>query len=115
MTNLDGLWVLFAALLLLIACFAVTLIQLALLGVTSWRDGEGSGLARRLRPWSGTLGIVLAVLSWLFVLVFTTPAGLLERLGRPNPVLIVMLIGFTVPAIIGGYLLWAGSARHAKR
>lgn len=115
MTNLEGLWGLFAALFLLIACFAVAVIQLALLGLTSWRHGDGSRLAIRLRPWAGILGIVVAVLSWLFVLVFTTPAGILERLGRPSPVLIVMLLGFTAPAVIGAYLLWEGSAGKAER
>ena len=68
----------------------------------------GSGWGR-WSHWSTTavavVGIGLSIVSWSAVLVITMPSGIVERLADANPVLISLLVGYTCPGLLGGYLL----------
>lgn len=105
MTNVVGLWVLYVLLFLLLACTVVSGILLWILRRMRAGDGTMDRWSLRIVIAASIGGIGLAVVSWLFALVLITPAGIVERLGRGNPVLVAVLLGYTAPAILGGYVL----------
>ena len=52
------------------------------------------------------VGIGLTIVSWSAVLVITTPSGIVQRLVDVNPVMFVLLFGYSCPGLLGGYLLY---------
>lgn len=106
MTNLEGLWILFIALSLLIINLTASALLLAVRRWTQRDDTSVVKLACRNGSAIAVVAIGLSVFSWLFALVYISPAGIVDRLARPNPVLVVLLLGYTLSGVIGGYLLW---------
>lgn len=105
MTNTGGLWILFLLLSLVLACLAVTGFLLAVrLWSRRWTHDPGVRL-QRIRIGVAIVAVGLSGLSWLAALVFITPSGIVERLGRPNLVLVGLLVGYTAPAVVGGDVL----------
>lgn len=105
MTNIEGLETLFVMIVLLVACIVVTVLLGAVIGRRR-KNGDTGGRTSQVGTVLAVVAIGLSILSWVLALVFVTPAGMIERLGRGNPVLIGMLLGYTAPAVVGGYLLW---------
>lgn len=106
MTNLEGLWILFVALSLLVVNLTAGVLLLAVRRWTRRADASGSQGSLGTGSVIAVLAVGLSVLSWLFALAYITPAGIVDRLARPNPVLAVLLFGYTLPGVLGGYLLW---------
>ena len=107
----------------LLGLFATCLVvAVGLIAVVGWsrhvrrtrdhpeRRGESlQGRRGRWGQWLTTgvalVGIGLSIVSWSAILVITTPSGIVERLADANPVLISLLVGYTCPGLLGGYLL----------
>lgn len=105
MTNVEGLWMLFVLLGLLAVCLVMTVLLIAVSGWRRWTDREMGPWSTRFMTAGGLLGIGLAVLSWLVILILITPRGIVDNLADLNPVMIVMLTGYTLPLIVGVYLM----------
>ncbi|GAB6880128.1 hypothetical protein JCM17823_24020 [Halorubrum gandharaense] len=94
---------LFVLLFFLAACLAITVLLAGVLGWTRWAtSGKWSG---RFGVWGAAMGIGLSILSWAVAVVLVTPAGIIANVTDLNPVMIGMLLGYTLPVIAGGYLL----------
>lgn len=114
MTNVEGLWMLFALLFLLGASLAVFILQIGVFGWMRWASRELGSWSYRFRTGSAILGLALGTLSWIVAVVLVTPIGIVANLADLNPVMIGMLLGYTLPIIGGGYLLqarWINSVR----
>lgn len=111
MTNVEGLVWLFVALGLFGACLAVAILLGGWLAWLRWRPAS--------RPLSGRVGtalalggILLSLVSWGYAIVFITPGGILTHLSEANPVLVVLLVGYSLPAILAGFALRGVPASH---
>ena len=104
MTNIEGLELLFYALGLFVVCLVIS----GVLGGVWWARGRVGTRVVRLVALSG---IVASLISWAFALWFVSPAGMIERLVRPNPVLFALLIGYSLPGMLGGYVFGVLSVR----
>lgn len=105
MTNIQGLELLFIAL----GLFGLSIVTAMILLFSIWyfsnRHERGKLRSVRIISIFSGFGILLSVISWGYALLFVTPAGIIVRLVDLNPVLIVLLIGYSVPGILGGVML----------
>lgn len=105
MTNTGGLWILFLLLVLGLACLGVTGFLLVVRLWSRRRTHDHGVRWQRITVGVAIVAVGLSALSWLAALVFITPSGIVERLGRPSLVLLGLLVGYTAPAIAGGDVL----------
>lgn len=115
MTNLEGLWILFAALILFGVCVVAAAVLGTMLVRERWSGDKPGDGPLRVQTAVAMLAVGGSTVAWAFAFVFMTPTGIVERLFRPNPILVMLLLGYTAPAILGGYVLWrrgTGSATY---
>lgn len=113
MTNVEGLELLFVALFLFAVCLVASVLVAAVVGWERLSGRPKNGWFLRARTAVAILGLGVSTVAWIFALWFMTPGGVVERLLRPNPVLMILLLGYTLPAILGGVVLWNRDRRDA--
>ena len=113
MTNLEGFVLLFVALGLFTACVVSAALLLVSIGWSYLRQERRGAWSIRINTVLAGIGVVLSLVAWAYVLVFVTPAGIVDHLVNFNPVLIVLLFGYTTSGVLGSYFLWSKqTGRH---
>ena len=103
----------FVALGFFAACVAATGIFLVSIGWSHVRQEQRGPWSIRINTLLAGFGVLLSIVSWIYALMFVTPTGMVERLTDLNPVLITLLIGYTIPGVLGVYFLWSKqTGRH---